>query len=74
VCDCPAEQGQRDAQYCIGCCLARGQGVAVDWPQAALWLSRAFDQVRASVGLVGCRALAVVRYAPPFHRPWSAAR
>jgi hypothetical protein len=41
-----AEQGQRDAQYCIGCCLARGQGVAVDWPQAALWLSKAFAQVR----------------------------
>lgn len=41
-----AEQGQRDAQYCVGCCLARGQGVAVDWPQAALWLSKAFAQVR----------------------------
>ena len=32
-----AEQGNAEAQYCLGDCYANGEGVLQDYAQAALW-------------------------------------
>ena len=41
------ERGLADAQFCVGCCYARGEGVERDWPTAAGWLDRAWAQGHA---------------------------
>ena len=43
-----AEEGDAASQCYIGICYQTGQGVALDYGQAVLWLRRAADQGDAS--------------------------
>ena len=39
-----AEQGDADAQYCLGCMYGRGQGVPEDYEETTKWLELAAEQ------------------------------
>lgn len=39
-----AEQGYADAQYSLGLCYAKGDGVPQDYKQAVYWYSKAAEQ------------------------------
>lgn len=39
-----AEQGNAEAQYCLGDCYANGEGVLQDYAQAVLWGRKAAEQ------------------------------